>query len=65
MSWCGFGQLLDSAGVLAVSFFLGGTALFVCLFVSWLVGWLVLVVLVVVVVVVERRFGVGLVFGCW
>ena len=60
MSWCGFGQLLDSAGVLAVSFFLGGTALFVCLFVSWLVGWLVLVVLVV-----ERRFGVGLVFGCW
>ena len=45
--------------------FLSWRDCFVCLFVSWLVGWLVLVVLVVVVVVVERRFGVGLVFGCW
>lgn len=41
MSWCGFGQLLDSAGVLAVSFFLGGTALFVCELVGWF-WWLLL-----------------------
>ena len=39
MCWCGFGQLLDWAGVLAVSFLLGGTALFVCVFVCELVGF--------------------------
>jgi hypothetical protein len=58
VSWCGFGQLLDSAGVLAVSFFLGGTALLVCELVGrfW---WLLLLLL-------RGGLGwVGWVFCCW